>query len=51
MQASDDESYISDVSDNISEDNTSFADNVSRQSTVSDFFMELFRDTLFDSEL
>ncbi|XP_073489928.1 oxysterol-binding protein-related protein 6 isoform X3 [Aquarana catesbeiana] len=30
-EASDDESYISDVSDNISEDNTSFADNVSRQ--------------------
>ncbi|XP_066431873.1 oxysterol-binding protein-related protein 6 isoform X1 [Eleutherodactylus coqui] len=30
-EASDDESYISDVSDNISEDNTSVADNVSRQ--------------------
>uniref|UniRef100_A0A2K5CI52 Oxysterol-binding protein n=1 Tax=Aotus nancymaae TaxID=37293 RepID=A0A2K5CI52_AOTNA len=30
-QASDDESYISDVSDNISEDNTSVADNISRQ--------------------
>uniref|UniRef100_A0A8D0GM24 Oxysterol-binding protein n=1 Tax=Sphenodon punctatus TaxID=8508 RepID=A0A8D0GM24_SPHPU len=30
-EASDDESYISDVSDNISEDNTSFADNVFRQ--------------------
>ncbi|XP_040213599.1 oxysterol-binding protein-related protein 6 isoform X3 [Rana temporaria] len=30
-EVSDDESYISDVSDNISEDNTSFADNVSRQ--------------------
>ncbi|XP_068101536.1 oxysterol-binding protein-related protein 6 isoform X2 [Hyperolius riggenbachi] len=29
-EASDDESYISDVSDNISEDNTSVADNVSR---------------------
>ncbi|KFO27988.1 Oxysterol-binding protein-related protein 6 [Fukomys damarensis] len=29
--ASDDESYISDVSDNISEDNTSVADNISRQ--------------------
>uniref|UniRef100_A0A8C3KKR6 Oxysterol-binding protein n=1 Tax=Calidris pygmaea TaxID=425635 RepID=A0A8C3KKR6_9CHAR len=31
-EASDDESYISDVSDNISEDNTSVADNISRQS-------------------
>ncbi|XP_075385644.1 oxysterol-binding protein-related protein 6 isoform X2 [Tenrec ecaudatus] len=30
-EASDDESYISDVSDNISEDNTSVADNLSRQ--------------------
>ncbi|XP_014427194.2 oxysterol-binding protein-related protein 6 isoform X3 [Pelodiscus sinensis] len=30
-EASDDESYISDVSDNISEDNTSVADNVFRQ--------------------
>ncbi|EPY73335.1 oxysterol-binding protein-like protein 6 isoform a isoform 1 [Camelus ferus] len=30
-KASDDESYISDVSDNISEDNTSVADNISRQ--------------------
>nr|XP_020012612.1 oxysterol-binding protein-related protein 6 isoform X5 [Castor canadensis] len=30
-EASDDESYISDVSDNISEDNTSVADSVSRQ--------------------
>uniref|UniRef100_A0A8C2NS98 Oxysterol-binding protein n=1 Tax=Capra hircus TaxID=9925 RepID=A0A8C2NS98_CAPHI len=30
-EASDDESYISDVSDNISEDNTSVADNTSRQ--------------------
>uniref|UniRef100_A0A7N5JV75 Oxysterol-binding protein n=1 Tax=Ailuropoda melanoleuca TaxID=9646 RepID=A0A7N5JV75_AILME len=30
-EASDDESYISDVSDNISEDNTSVADNISRQ--------------------
>uniref|UniRef100_A0A663MC82 Oxysterol-binding protein n=1 Tax=Athene cunicularia TaxID=194338 RepID=A0A663MC82_ATHCN len=29
-EASDDESYISDVSDNISEDNTSVADNISR---------------------
>ncbi|XP_058045632.1 oxysterol-binding protein-related protein 6 isoform X6 [Ahaetulla prasina] len=30
-EASDDESYISDVSDNISEDNTSVGDNISRQ--------------------
>ncbi|XP_030064722.1 oxysterol-binding protein-related protein 6 [Microcaecilia unicolor] len=30
-EASDDESYISDVSDNISEDNTSVADNISQQ--------------------
>ncbi|XP_078250024.1 oxysterol-binding protein-related protein 6 isoform X4 [Pogona vitticeps] len=30
-EASDDESYVSDVSDNISEDNTSVADNISRQ--------------------
>ncbi|XP_077010402.1 oxysterol-binding protein-related protein 6 isoform X7 [Tamandua tetradactyla] len=30
-EASDDESYMSDVSDNISEDNTSVADNISRQ--------------------
>ncbi|XP_059583230.1 oxysterol-binding protein-related protein 6 isoform X2 [Alligator mississippiensis] len=30
-EASDDESYISDVSDNISEDNTSVTDNISRQ--------------------
>lgn len=33
-EASDDESYISDVSDNISEDNTSVADNISRQSIL-----------------
>uniref|UniRef100_A0A8C9W9Z8 Oxysterol-binding protein n=1 Tax=Scleropages formosus TaxID=113540 RepID=A0A8C9W9Z8_SCLFO len=31
-EASDDESYISDVSDNISEDNASVTDNISRQS-------------------
>lgn len=31
-QGSDDESYVSDVSDNISEDNASVTDNVSRQS-------------------
>uniref|UniRef100_A0A4W5P8D8 Oxysterol-binding protein n=1 Tax=Hucho hucho TaxID=62062 RepID=A0A4W5P8D8_9TELE len=31
-EASDDESYVSDVSDNISEDNASVTDNVSRQS-------------------
>ncbi|XP_043931249.1 oxysterol-binding protein-related protein 6 isoform X2 [Protopterus annectens] len=30
-EASDDESYVSDVSDNISEDNASVADNISRQ--------------------
>ncbi|XP_064419729.1 oxysterol-binding protein-related protein 6 isoform X2 [Latimeria chalumnae] len=30
-EASDDESYVSDVSDNISEENTSVADNISRQ--------------------
>lgn len=32
LQGSDDESYVSDVSDNISEDNASVTDNVSRQS-------------------
>ncbi|KAJ8349857.1 hypothetical protein SKAU_G00249870 [Synaphobranchus kaupii] len=32
-EASEDESYVSDVSDNISEDNASFTDNISRQST------------------
>lgn len=31
-QGSDDESYVSDVSDNISEDNASVTDNISRQS-------------------
>lgn len=33
-QGSDDESYVSDVSDNISEDNASVTDNVSRQSKL-----------------
>uniref|UniRef100_A0A674E8K2 Oxysterol-binding protein n=1 Tax=Salmo trutta TaxID=8032 RepID=A0A674E8K2_SALTR len=33
-EASDDESYVSDVSDNISEDNASVTDNVSRQSSA-----------------
>lgn len=35
LQGSDDESYVSDVSDNISEDNASVTDNVSRQSRSS----------------
>lgn len=34
-EGSDDESYVSDVSDNISEDNASVTDNVSRQSRLS----------------
>lgn len=34
-QGSDDESYVSDVSDNISEDNASVTDNISRQSRSS----------------
>nr|DBA19886.1 TPA: hypothetical protein GDO54_015645 [Pyxicephalus adspersus] len=42
-EASDDESYISDVSDNISEDNTSFADNVSRQILNGDLLGGAFR--------
>lgn len=36
-QGSDDESYVSDVSDNISEDNASVTDNVSRQSRSTSF--------------
>ncbi|XP_029936009.1 oxysterol-binding protein-related protein 6 isoform X2 [Myripristis murdjan] len=36
-EASDDESYVSDVSDNISEDNASVTDNVSRQMANGDF--------------
>ncbi|XP_053554477.1 oxysterol-binding protein-related protein 6 isoform X1 [Bombina bombina] len=42
-EASDDESYISDVSDNISEDNTSVADNVSRQILNGDLVGGAFR--------
>ncbi|KAM8934729.1 oxysterol-binding protein-related protein 6 isoform 2-T2 [Pelodytes ibericus] len=42
-EASDDESYISDVSDNISEDYTSVADNVSRQICNGDLSGGAFR--------
>ncbi|KAM3916132.1 oxysterol-binding protein-related protein 6 isoform 1-T1 [Leptodactylus fuscus] len=42
-EASDDESYISDVSDNISEDNTSVADNVSRQILNGELLGSTFR--------
>ncbi|XP_034641175.1 oxysterol-binding protein-related protein 6 isoform X1 [Trachemys scripta elegans] len=42
-EASDDESYISDVSDNISEDNTSVADNVFRQILNSELAGGAFR--------
>ncbi|KAM4626577.1 oxysterol-binding protein-related protein 6 [Discoglossus pictus] len=42
-EASDDESYISDVSDNISEDNTSVADNMSRQFLNGDLLGGAFR--------
>ncbi|KAG8559506.1 hypothetical protein GDO81_017359 [Engystomops pustulosus] len=42
-EASDDESYISDVSDNISEDNTSVADNVSRQILNGELLGGVFR--------
>lgn len=41
-QASDDESYVSDVSDNISEDNASVTDNVSRQSKIVSLLLALF---------
>ncbi|XP_056145172.1 oxysterol-binding protein-related protein 6 isoform X4 [Lampris incognitus] len=42
-EASDDESYVSDVSDNISEDNASVTDNVSRQMANGDFAGSAFR--------
>ncbi|XP_044071921.1 oxysterol-binding protein-related protein 6 isoform X4 [Siniperca chuatsi] len=42
-QGSDDESYVSDVSDNISEDNASVTDNVSRQMANGDFAGSAFR--------
>ncbi|XP_054643538.1 oxysterol-binding protein-related protein 6 isoform X7 [Dunckerocampus dactyliophorus] len=42
-QGSDDESYVSDVSDNISEDNASVTDNVSRQMANGDFAGCAFR--------
>uniref|UniRef100_A0A672REM7 Oxysterol-binding protein n=1 Tax=Sinocyclocheilus grahami TaxID=75366 RepID=A0A672REM7_SINGR len=42
-EASDDESYISDVSDNISEDNASVIDNVSRQMPNGDLASGAFR--------
>uniref|UniRef100_A0A672MDD2 Oxysterol-binding protein n=1 Tax=Sinocyclocheilus grahami TaxID=75366 RepID=A0A672MDD2_SINGR len=42
-EASDDESYVSDVSDNISEDNTSVTDNVSRQMPNGDLASGAFR--------
>ncbi|XP_037704461.1 oxysterol-binding protein-related protein 6 isoform X5 [Choloepus didactylus] len=42
-EASDDESYISDVSDNISEDNTSVADNISRQILNGELIAGAFR--------
>ncbi|XP_062313773.1 oxysterol-binding protein-related protein 6 isoform X4 [Osmerus eperlanus] len=42
-EASDDESYVSDVSDNISEDNASVTDNVSRQMANGDFASSAFR--------
>uniref|UniRef100_A0A673HGI3 Oxysterol-binding protein n=1 Tax=Sinocyclocheilus rhinocerous TaxID=307959 RepID=A0A673HGI3_9TELE len=42
-EASDDESYVSDVSDNISEDNASVTDNVSRQMPNGDLASGAFR--------
>ncbi|XP_056878318.1 oxysterol-binding protein-related protein 6 isoform X5 [Takifugu flavidus] len=42
-QGSDDESYVSDVSDNISEDNASVTDNISRQMANGDFAGSAFR--------
>ncbi|KAF3694839.1 Oxysterol-binding protein-related protein 6 [Channa argus] len=42
-EGSDDESYVSDVSDNISEDNASVVDNVSRQMANGDFAGSAFR--------
>uniref|UniRef100_A0AAR2L6D5 Oxysterol-binding protein n=1 Tax=Pygocentrus nattereri TaxID=42514 RepID=A0AAR2L6D5_PYGNA len=42
-EASDDESYVSDVSDNISEDNASVTDNVSRQMPNGDLAGGVFR--------
>uniref|UniRef100_A0A3P9LFL2 Oxysterol-binding protein n=1 Tax=Oryzias latipes TaxID=8090 RepID=A0A3P9LFL2_ORYLA len=42
-EGSDDESYVSDVSDNISEDNASVTDNVSRQIANGDFAGSSFR--------
>lgn len=42
-EGSDDESYVSDVSDNISEDNASVTDNVSRQMANGDFAGSAFR--------
>ncbi|XP_061925925.1 oxysterol-binding protein-related protein 6 isoform X3 [Entelurus aequoreus] len=42
-EGSDDESYVSDVSDNISEDNASVTDNVSRQMANGDFAGCAFR--------
>uniref|UniRef100_A0A8C7MUT7 Oxysterol-binding protein n=1 Tax=Oncorhynchus kisutch TaxID=8019 RepID=A0A8C7MUT7_ONCKI len=42
-EASDDESYVSDVSDNISEDNASVTDNVSRQMPNGDLAGSAFR--------
>ncbi|KAF6727141.1 Oxysterol-binding protein-related protein 6 [Oryzias melastigma] len=42
-EGSDDESYVSDVSDNISEDNASVTDNVSRQMANGDFAGSSFR--------
>ncbi|KAK6315440.1 hypothetical protein J4Q44_G00149690 [Coregonus suidteri] len=42
-EASDDESYVSDVSDNISEDNASVTDNVSRQMPNGDLAGRAFR--------
>ncbi|XP_069472212.1 oxysterol-binding protein-related protein 6 isoform X2 [Ambystoma mexicanum] len=42
-EASDDESYVSDVSDNISEDNTSVSDNVSAQIPNGELFGGEFR--------
>ncbi|CAG09991.1 unnamed protein product, partial [Tetraodon nigroviridis] len=42
-EGSDDESYVSDVSDNISEDNASVTDNISRQMANGDFAGSAFR--------
>ncbi|XP_017213103.1 oxysterol-binding protein-related protein 6 isoform X5 [Danio rerio] len=42
-EASDDESYVSDVSDNISEDNASVTDNVSRQMPNGELASSMFR--------